>query len=273
MKIKHLIIFTITLCLVSAGAWAQTVTTCYPTMAADNTGSTDGVTITQSSLVLAHDVNDGWMKFDTTAIPDTENIVSIEWNFYVNATYYPYWSSTPLSADPVGADPATLNADIVAEASVGYYNYQNESSTYAPGWKTLIMGGSANADLQAGLVTDWFAFGVATRDSSTTYYVDMDGWNEANVPYLVVTHTAGSVPTCEDDLIDLGAMACEDVLSYSGDTTGATNWCGNASGDAHFMFEVLEAGDYTISLCDAGTSLASELKNQAAATIDCFIGT
>jgi hypothetical protein len=31
--------------------------------------------------------------------------------------------------------------------------------------------------------------GMASRDNSTTYYINWDGWNEANPPYLVVDYT------------------------------------------------------------------------------------
>ncbi len=189
---KYFLIFALVICFCSWGAVADE-TTCFPTAAADNTGSTDGATITDSSMIRGYSMEDGWAKFDVSAIPDTNTVTQVDFNFYVNSTYHPYWSTTPVTIDPVGADPAALASDITAEASTGYYNYQNESSTYAPGWKTLTLGGNAVADINAALAGDAFTVGIASRDNSTTYYIIMDGWNEANAPYLVVTHTADEI--------------------------------------------------------------------------------
>jgi len=66
------------------------------------------------------------------------------------------------------------------------------------------------------------------------------------------TFTIGFEPvvgSCEDDTVDLGPMMCGDVLNVTGDTTDATNWCGNASGDHFYQFEVQEEGLYTITTC------------------------
>jgi hypothetical protein len=225
---------------------AADFTTCYPLASSYNTGSTDGTTKTRVSEIAGYNTEDGWARFDTLAIPDTHSISNIKFHFYVRSTFYPYWSVTPLTNDPLTASAATLFADINAEASSGYYNYRDEASTYAPGWKTLVLGGTARLDMEANLGDDWFGVGVACRDDNTSYYIVLDGWAETNVPYLVVEHTADA---CSDHLIDIGSMTCGDVLTYSGDTTGATNYCGYDSGDNFLMFEVLENGLYTLDMC------------------------
>lgn len=188
-------------------------TTCYPVSANYHSGSTDAAAKTQASLIRGYDTEDGWVKFDTSAIPDGSHIISIEFNFYVNSTYYPYWSITPVSVDPVTASAADLYFDINAETTVGYYNYQNESSSYPTGWHVLTMGGTAGPDLRAGLAGDAFAIGVASRDNSPTYFIIIDGWSEANRPYIVVRHIASG--TCGE----------EAVVSR---TWTATDECGNA---------------------------------------------
>jgi hypothetical protein len=167
--------------------------TCYPQASSRWTGSTDGLSITQTSLVCGYNTDDGWMAFDVSGIPDGETINNVTFNFYVNATYYPYWSTTPVSVDPLTADPATLYSDINAEATSGYYNYQNESSSYATGWHSLILSGNANADLAAALPGDMFTVGIVSRDNNTTYYIVMDGWAEDNPPYIEVNR---SLPFC-----------------------------------------------------------------------------
>ncbi|MCD4828035.1 MAG: hypothetical protein K8R90_01215 [Candidatus Cloacimonetes bacterium] len=164
--------------------------TCYPSSVDYWTGTTDGVTRTDVSEVRGLAGEDGWFKFDTSGIPDNATINSVQFNGYVNATYYPYWSLTPLSGDPMTMDVATLHGEINGNSGSGTaYVYQNEGSTYAVGWKQHDMGAQAVTDLQANLGSDWFACGMDSRDNSTSWYVNWDGWNQANVPYIVVDYT------------------------------------------------------------------------------------
>jgi hypothetical protein len=129
------------------------------------------------------------MKFDISGIPDGATINSVEFHGYVNATNFPYWSITPVSNDPVTASPSVLYSDISAEASSGFYLYQDEGSSYTTGWKVHTLGGPINANLQAALTQNWFAIGIFDRDVSSTYYIGFDGWNETNKPYLVIDYT------------------------------------------------------------------------------------
>jgi hypothetical protein len=67
--------------------------------------------------------------------------------------------------------------------------YANESSTFTTGWKSYPLTGTVNADLQAALGQNWFAVGMDERDNSATYYINWDGWSQANVPYIVVQYS------------------------------------------------------------------------------------
>ena len=164
--------------------------TVYPVNSNYNTGSTSSVAKTQTSLVKGYPTTEaGWMKFDISGIPDGATINSVEFHGYVNATNYPYWSITPVTNDPVSASPSVLYTDISTEASSGYYLYIDENSSYTTGWKTHILGGSANTNLQAALAQNWFTIGIFDRDASSNYYIGFDGWNEANKPYLVIDYT------------------------------------------------------------------------------------
>ncbi len=173
--------------------------TCYPANTSYWSGTTTNTSKTDNSEARTYggtNAESGWVKFDVSEIPDGSAINSIEFHFYVNATYYPYWSTTPVSNDPVTTSASTLYADIIAEETSGYYNYQNESSGYTTGWKTLILGGGANTDLFNQLIFNWFAIGISSRDGSSTYYLEIDGWNQTNVPYIVVNYTQ-SIPILE----------------------------------------------------------------------------
>ncbi|MBN2175613.1 MAG: choice-of-anchor D domain-containing protein [Bacteroidales bacterium] len=162
----------------------------YPQSSSYWTGSCTSSGKTQTSLVKALPPGEaGWMKFDVSSIPDGATINSIEFHGYVNYTYYPYWSMTPVSVDPVSAAASTLYSDIGAEANSGYYLYQNESSSYTTGWKVHSLPAIANSNLEAALTQDWFTVGIVSRDGSSTYYIYFDGWNEANRPYLVIDYS------------------------------------------------------------------------------------
>jgi hypothetical protein len=173
--------------------------TCYPANSAYWSGTTTNTSKTDNSEARAYggtNAESGWVKFDVSEIPDGSAINSIEFHFYVNATNWPYWSTTPVSNDPVTTSASTLYADIIAEETSGFYNQQDESSGYVPGWKSLTLGGGANTDLYNQLNNDWFAIGISSRDSNPIYYLEVDGWNQTNVPYITVNYTP-SIPILE----------------------------------------------------------------------------
>jgi hypothetical protein len=162
----------------------------YPQSVAYWTGTTDGVTKTENSLVRGLDIEDGWFMFDISSITDAATITEVTFFGYVNSTNWPYWSLTPLPGlNPLTATAAELKAAIEANSAQGTaYVYSNESSTFVPGAYNYLCETYTNADLEAALVQDWFAAGMDSRDNSTTYFLTWDGWNEVNVPYLCVVY-------------------------------------------------------------------------------------
>ncbi|MCC6149342.1 MAG: hypothetical protein IT461_03750 [Planctomycetes bacterium] len=132
------------------------------------------------------------MQFDISAVPVGANVSNIEFNGYVYQTYYPFWSITPVTSNPLTAAAATLYADIEAEAITGYYLYQNENSSYAAGWKVHNLVGTAASDLGTARSSGTtFTLGIATRDTVTSYYNYFHGYADANKPYIRVTYTGG----------------------------------------------------------------------------------
>ena len=266
MSIRHLIAFVLVLGLGATGAMAASYTV-YPTAETNGTGTTTydvktgGEALVYGGATTGTTREDcGYFKFDITTVPDATAVTSVTFNFYVNAANWPYWSVTPLSLDPnqLSSTPALIWDDIEAEAIAGYYAYQSEASDYGPGWKMVALEGTAVADLTAALTQDWFSIGAVSRDTGATYYLEIDGNTDPNTPYLVVSDDPLEV--CDDYLTDLGTLTCGTPLTATGDTTGALDFCGNASGDAHFSFTVTEDRDYVISLCDGGTLYDSYLR-------------
>jgi hypothetical protein len=177
------------------------------------TGSFDASSFTSASAINLVNLEDGWAMFDVSGIPDGAIINSIEANVYVSDTYYPWWSITPCTLDPLTTDAATLGAHIISgEGSAAAYAYNNESSTFAAGWHAYDLGGTAVADLEAALANDWFACGMTSRDNSTSYYIYIDGWNEQNPPYLVVDYSVPINPWVTFD----GNMAVSGLIPVGG---------------------------------------------------------
>lgn len=176
-----------------------------------NTGSTSSTTFTQTSLVKGYPPNEaGWMIFDISEIPIGATINSIVFNGYVNATNWPYWNINPVTTDPLNSTPSVLYNDIIAEANAGFYLFREETSGYAPGWKSHTLGGNANTDLEVALNQGWFAIGIMDRDNVSTYYINFDGWSEPYPPYLIIDYDYTPTYTwlrIDDDLTSAGSVA------------------------------------------------------------------
>ena len=165
--------------------------TLYPQSADYWTGTTDGSTKTEISKVRTIDPELGWMAFDISSIPSQATVTGVSFNGYVDSTYYPFWSITPMPDNPVTSSAATVFADAMAGYAQGVaYVYSNESSTFTTGWHTYSLENGAVSDLQIAVASSqgWFATGIVDRDFSTTYYINFHGWNEANPPYIVVDY-------------------------------------------------------------------------------------
>jgi len=168
-----------------------------PNSAEYNTGSTDGSSLTEASEIKgyggpADSRESGWVRFSLLGLSPAIQVDSVVFNYYVNDTNWPYWSVTPVSVDPLTADEATLHADINGEASspTEAYLYQFEASTFAPGFYSNTLINNAAQDVVDAIQDGYFAVGVVDRDFSTTYYLEIDGWNDENPPSLDVYWSA-----------------------------------------------------------------------------------
>ncbi|MCD4828039.1 MAG: hypothetical protein K8R90_01235 [Candidatus Cloacimonetes bacterium] len=209
----------------AAGTMFAITIQCDPQGVARWTGTTNGATITDSSEVRGWHNEDGWFMFDISGIPDDAAINSVEFHGYVNATNHPWWSMTPITCDPLTADAATLFADIIAEEDIGYYLYRNEAYDYTTGWKVYNLGAQAVIDLQANLGNDWFACGMTSRDNAVSYPINWDGWNQTNVPYVIVDYTpvgALSPATNPNPLNGANAVSRDGTLTWDWGTINDT---------------------------------------------------
>ncbi len=163
-----------------------------PQSADYHTGTTNSIAFTESSLIKAHggsadDKEAGWAIFNLVGMRPNVEVDSIVFHYYVNNTDWPYWSATAVYIDPLTASPGDVHTEILAGTGpTEAYLYQSESSTFAPGWYANTLLNSANDDLENAIPQGFFVIGVTDRDGSDTYYLDLDGWNEANPPSLEI---------------------------------------------------------------------------------------
>jgi len=165
--------------------------TVYPQNVNYWTGTCNTSTKTQVSLVnaVANDV--GWMAFDISPIPNDVTIIGITFYGYLYANNWPYWSITPMgNVNPVTDVASTINSQVSNNYQEGTaYSYNQEPGTITNGWLSRLLENTATADLQSALGQDWFAIGLVDFDFSSSYYVDFQGWAEANKPYLNVVYS------------------------------------------------------------------------------------
>ena len=154
------------------------------------TGSCNSSAKTDISEIRTISPELGWMTFDISSIPANAVILSLTFNGYVNEANWPYWSATPMGT----VNPLTDNASVISnqvQNNTGEdvaYIYSDEGSSFTTGWHSYQMGNGAIPDLQNALGQGWYSVGIYDRDASTTYYINFDGWNEPNPPYLVVSY-------------------------------------------------------------------------------------
>jgi hypothetical protein len=189
-------------------AQAQTITdTVY--LFQDPSGSG---TFTSSAVVDTSEVkaagsssgNTGFMSFDISGLPSNAYVIGIDLEYYVNGINWPYWSLVPLGVDPDTATTSQMHSNMSPNVYSGWYAYRNESSSAGTGWVSLPLDdptgastsfpsgtpGDAVADLNTQIASGagWFGVGYWSRDFGTTYYIEADGWNETNEPFLIIQY-------------------------------------------------------------------------------------
>jgi subtilisin-like proprotein convertase family protein len=199
----------------------KTTTTCYPDNADKNTGSTDGVTFTQTSLIRTEsfDAERGWARFNTSAIPDGDNINSVELHIYVSEDNYAYFKVMEIEADPLLGNASTVFDDCGDGTSYASYG----SNFPDPGWYVVDLGEDAVSKLKGLLGDDWFAVGLYEYEDYEDYYLEFDGWDETNKPYIVVDHNVP--PICPEpsgqDATNVTSATADLVWTENG---SATTW-------------------------------------------------
>ena len=222
------------------------------------TGTTDGATKTQVSLVDGNNTLDGWMKFDISGMPAGATVTGVTFNAFVNATNWPWWSVTPMALDPVTATAADVYAAIQAGEGLGTaYLYSNEANGYTTGPKTYPLAeGNILPDLTAAVANGYFAVGISSRDNSATYFITFDGWNEANPPSLDIVYEY-IVPV---ELTSFAATTDNKNVNLNWSTATELNNSG-------FQIERSSGSDYQVVGFVAGHGTTTETQNYSLTVI------
>jgi len=154
------------------------------------TGTCDSTNKTQVSLINANGSNfAGWMVYDVSTIPLNAIILDIEFNGFLYANNWPYWSVTPMgNVNPVITNAETIYNQVSNNYEDGVaYSFNQETGTLPNGWISRELGNGAASHLQTALQQGWFAIGIFDWDVGSSYFVRFQGWAENNIPYLRVT--------------------------------------------------------------------------------------
>jgi hypothetical protein len=133
--------------------------------------------------IVSNGGEQAWAKFDVSSIPVGATITQISANWYIQSENCPYFEINALPIDPVAATPSALYSAIQNGALYYLYNTCPD-----PGWESEILGGTANADLEASLASGWFAISFFEYETLTNYTFTADGWAQTNRPYLEVMY-------------------------------------------------------------------------------------
>ena len=139
----------------------------------------------------------GWATFDISTLPPGQEPLSVEFNFYVYDTNWPYWCVTPVSSNPLTTDADSLYLDIVQGAGtfgVDDYGSFEEGSDFSAGLYNYELIGSVYEDIAASADTsNWFTIGIVDYDFSETssWWIYLHGWSELYPPTLTVTYGDG----------------------------------------------------------------------------------
>ena len=200
-----------------------------PMSTANWTGTVNDTMRTEGSVVRALDDEDGYMMFDISAMQAVAGNIQIDsvfFTFKVSNNNYPWWALTALTSDPLTANPDSLALDIKAEESggAGRYAYFQESGTLLDTvFRREIASAQFNSDFLANIPSGRMAFGVASTDNSTTYYIELDGWADSIPPRLEVYY---QVITC-NPAVPVAATALDTSsvsVSWNPGDSLATAW-------------------------------------------------
>ena len=163
-----------------------------PDTANYHTGTTDGISFTETSLIKTHGWDTpprkevGWAIFNISGMYYNIEVDSIIFNYYVNDTHDPWWLVVPVNVDPLTSSATTVYSGILSGASTGipYLNRDEPVEFADSSWYSNMLINGANDDLENAIAQGYFIIGFTEESWDTTHYLNIDGWAEPNPPSL-----------------------------------------------------------------------------------------
>jgi len=110
----------------------QTISYCYPDNAAYNTGFTTGISFTHTSEIraVASGGEKGWVRFNTAAIPDGNDILSVELGIYISCSgLYTPFRVMPMESATLSGIGASVYTD-AGDTPVGELLYKQYNGDF-----------------------------------------------------------------------------------------------------------------------------------------------
>jgi Secretion system C-terminal sorting domain len=169
------------------------VDTVFPQNAQYWTGNTDGTTKYDNAIDITYP-KVAWAAFDISSIPSNLQgfgVDQVTFYAYANSVNDPFWSITPMgSVNPVTDDGATINAQIQANYDQTVAYLYCVGCVLSPGPFNDILVNGANTDMENAVTSaqGYFAVGALDWDFTSSWWIVMDGYQDANPPYLVINY-------------------------------------------------------------------------------------
>lgn len=181
----------------------------YGTGTVDATAKTE---VSQINMLSGTAGPHGFAKFDlsTVTLPPGTAISGVTLNFYVNSgsATKPFFDINGVNIDPVTAPAADLYNSVVNGTEYFHHNFSPE---YAA-WSSVELNAAGVADLITNWGSGYFAVGFYEYETFGTYSANIDGWAEANAPYIEISYYTTSMP--------LGWLELDGGQSTSGTVLG-----------------------------------------------------
>lgn len=186
----------------------------YPDNAANWTGyQTSAASKTSGFIRVTNLLNVGWAKFNISSIPPaaTINQTQLYSNHYTTTGTKETRVNDMNNIDPVSATSTAISNEIAANDAY-ISNFPFGGTTF--GWRTAVLGASANTDVKNRISRGWTAIGYNYVSGSTTfmYHYGFNAASSANRPYLQITYV--------DAIVDLSVDA---VVTPSNNSCGTPN--------------------------------------------------
>ena len=181
---KTQLILLLLFLLIVCNGHGQAIVWCFPDTGKFNTGSTDGIELSEKSLIKTQSGGGevGWARFNISLIPVEAIIQNVQFNIFISENNNAYWFMMSMENDPLLGTPSSIYNDCTN--GMEYFWWEGDFS--APGWANMNMWSEGTLGFQNSLQQGWFAMSFWEDETPPIWAVEIHGWDEPRPPYLKV---------------------------------------------------------------------------------------